>query len=175
MAGNDACGVFAYCRSERVMNRPANVAPQVPVGYCEGDTCARSGCLGTIEMHPVKNCSCHISPPCSACTEPRNYCPECDWEESEESAQITINDYVVKVDRQSGIYQSWEPRPLDNTKIDWHSRSHSNASMIKEGVYPDSGDVTADRETVRKAVDGTFGGRFEYFGKGKFKFIAYTD
>jgi hypothetical protein len=30
-------------------------------------------------------------------------------------------------------------------------------------------------EDVRKEVDGTFGGRFEYFEDGKFKFIAYTD
>jgi hypothetical protein len=49
--------------------------------------------------------------------------------------------------------------------------------MIKEGVYPAS--VTTDE--LRKAIDGTFGGRFEYLtepkdGKpGAFKFIAYTD
>lgn len=47
--------------------------------------------------------------------------------------------------------------------------------MIKEGVYPESGDRAADMARVRKEVDGTFGGRFDYFGHGKFKFIAYTD
>lgn len=30
-------------------------------------------------------------------------------------------------------------------------------------------------EEVSKVVNGTFGGRFEYFSDGKFKFIAYTD
>jgi len=65
--------------------------------------------------------------------------------------------------------------PLDNTKVSWRDRPHTNFSMIKEGVYPQSGDAVADRAMVRKEVDGTFGGRFEYFGDGKFKFIAYTD
>lgn len=54
----------------------------------------------------------------------------------------------------------WEPRPLDATKVDWH-----------KGVYPEGTGI----EEVRKLVDGTFGGRFEHFGGGKFKFIAYTD
>lgn len=65
--------------------------------------------------------------------------------------------------------------PLDDTKVSWRNRSHSSCSMIKEGVYPQSGDPAADRAMVRKEVDGTFGGRFEHFGNGKFKFIAYTD
>lgn len=137
-------------------------------GYCEGDTCNRRGCAGVIDSHPAKDCSCHLSAPCSACTSPRNFCPECDWQESEE--QI-INDYVVQVDQKSGVFKSWEPRPLDPTKIDWRSRSHSNSSMIKEGVYP----PTATRADVEKVVQGTFGGRFEKFGDGRFKYIAYTD
>lgn len=137
-------------------------------GYSEGETCGRKGCAGKIELHPVENCSCHIAPPCSACTAPRNFCRECGWEES---AEEIINDYVVQVDRKTGAYKSWEPRPLDSTKIDWRSMSHSHASMIKEGVYP----PTATRKEVEDAVRGTFGGRFEHFGNGKFKYIAYTD
>lgn len=43
--------------------------------------------------------------------------------------------------------------------------------MIKEGVYPDGTTI----QEVRKVVDGTFGGGFESFRNGKFKFIAYTD
>ena len=64
-----------------------------------------------------------------------------------------------------------KPRPLDNTRVDYRNKMHSNSSMIKEGVYPAG--MTA--EEVRKVVNGTFGGRFEQFGDGKFKFIAYTD
>lgn len=43
--------------------------------------------------------------------------------------------------------------------------------MIKEGVYPEH----LTRQEVEKEVKGTFGGRFEHFGNGKFKYIAYTD
>jgi len=52
----------------------------VEFGLYEGDVCNRNSCKGVIEEHPVENCSCHINPPCSACTEPREYCPECGWE-----------------------------------------------------------------------------------------------
>ena len=54
------------------------------VGYCEGDVCGRDGCEGILEQHPVENCSCHINPPCSQCTTPREFCPVCDWDASEE-------------------------------------------------------------------------------------------
>ena len=43
--------------------------------------------------------------------------------------------------------------------------------MIKEGVYPEG----MTKEQVREKVKGSFGGRFESFGNGKFKYIAYTD
>jgi len=43
--------------------------------------------------------------------------------------------------------------------------------MIKRGVYPEG---TTQAE-VRAKVDGTFGGRFNYFRNGKFEFVAYTD
>jgi hypothetical protein len=82
-----------------------------------------------------------------------------------------INDFVCNVDVRTGKIWESKPRPLDATKVDWHSKGHTNSSMIKEGVYPAG---TAQAE-VRKLVDGTFGGRFEQFGGGKFKFIAYTD
>lgn len=144
-------------------------------GWAEGDVCGRAGCAGIIETHPAENCSCHISPPCFACTAPRNFCPECGWEEADEPREYILNDYVVKEDQKTGVFLDWKPRPLDPTRIDYRSLPHSSCSMIKEGVYPPSGDDAADRERVRQEVDGTFGGRFEYFGGGKFKFIAYTD
>lgn len=50
------------------------------LGQEEGETCNRDGCTGTIEVADVENCSCHISPPCGACTDPREFCPRCDWQ-----------------------------------------------------------------------------------------------
>ena len=44
----------------------------------EGDSCNQPGCNGIMEFHfPVKGCSCHISPPCSACMEHPLTCSEC--------------------------------------------------------------------------------------------------
>lgn len=147
-------------------------------GFCEGDTCGRDGCTGTIQMRPSDNCSCHISPPCSACTAPRCYCDECDWDEVDEPEPEVKPKTHEQKDYWAAYYKEQQriyDLPLDNTKVSWRSRSHSSCSMIKEGVYPQSGDIATDRKMVRKEVDGTFGGRFEYFGNGKFKFIAYTD
>jgi hypothetical protein len=135
-------------------------------GYLEGDTCGREGCSGVIVTDPVRNCSCHLYAPCSQCTEDRNRCPECEWQGKDE---VIVNDY--RCHEVNGVLKSWEPRPLDPTKIDWRSASHTHFSMIKEGVYP----PTATMSDVLEKVKGTFGGRFEYFHNGKFKYIAYTD
>ena len=51
------------------------------VGYVDGETCNRDGCAGIIDTHPSENCACHLYAPCSSCTGPRNFCPECDWSE----------------------------------------------------------------------------------------------
>lgn len=137
-------------------------------GYTKGDICLRSGCKGVVKEHSVDGCSCHISAPCRACTSPRCYCEECGWEESEDEV---INDYVVSVNKATGTYRSFELRPLDPTKLDYHRKPHTNSTMIKEGVYPEG----MTRQEVERKVVGTFGGRFAYFGNGKFKYIAYTD
>lgn len=137
-------------------------------GYCEGDTCNRKGCQGYIETHPVVGCSCHINPPCSACTSPRNYCAACGWEEKNEER---VNGFAIQVDPETRDYKSWEPIPLDPTKIDYRVLAHTGASQICEGVYPD-GTTMAQ---VLECVKGTFGGRFENFGNNRFKYIAYTD
>ena len=62
-------------------------------------------------------------------------------------------------------------RKLDATRIDFHSLSHSGSSMLKRGVYPEG----KTQQQVEEKVRGTFGGRFQSFGGGKFEYIAYTD
>lgn len=143
-------------------------------GFCEGDTCERDGCAGVIAMHRPENCSCHINPPCSACTAPRGYCPECDWQEADEpepepapQSQESKDYWAAWAKEQERI----RSLPLDNTKVNWRDKPHTHFSMIKEGVYPDG----MTRAQVEEEVKGTFGGRFEQFGGGKFTYIAYTD
>lgn len=138
------------------------------MGFCEGDICNRRGCKGVIGTHPAENCSCHINPPCSACTAPRGFCPVCGWEECDD---VVVNDFVVNVDRKTDTYRTWTPRPLDSSKIDWTSHGHTHSTMIKRGVYPE-GTTKAEVEAV---VKGTFGGRFKSFGNGNFEYVAYTD
>jgi len=54
-------------------------------GYLEGEVCRRDGCSGVIKRSSSDlSCSCHIAPPCPACIEEREFCPECDWDIGEE-------------------------------------------------------------------------------------------
>lgn len=144
------------------------------LGFEEGSRCNRDGCDGHIRIRASDNCSCHISPPCFSCMAPRGYCDECDWEEVNEP----MPEAKPMSQAEKDVWAAWAKEqerlarlPLDNTKVSWRSKSHSSCSMVKEGVYPTG--TTA--EEVRKHVDGTFGGRFEHFGNGRFRFIAYTD
>lgn len=142
----------------------------------EGAVCWRNGCQGVIALDPVEGCSCHISPPCSQCTEPREFCGVCGWHASEEDEHL--NGFVITHDKTKpkvGGYPmiaKWERRPLDPRKIDYHLISTgSGCTQIAEGVYPEG----TTSEEVRAVVDGTFGGRFDSFGNGKFRFTRYTD
>jgi hypothetical protein len=53
--------------------------PKLPVGDDEGQTCNRDGCDGSLEYESPENCTCHVNPPCSACTDVSIYCPKCGW------------------------------------------------------------------------------------------------
>lgn len=147
------------------------------IGYGEGDTCAREGCCGVIDMHRSDNCSCHLSAPCGSCTAPRNFCPECDWEEANDPAPEPAPPTAAEQAAWKAARDTWKPRTLadlDGSKIDWiHVPSNSTCSMVKEGRCPPG--TSADE--VRKVVDGTFGGSFNSFDaeRGYFKFTAYTD
>jgi hypothetical protein len=136
-------------------------------GTDEGEICWRNGCQGVIAVEPVENCSCHINPPCSACTTPREYCPECDWQAKDEDCR----DYAIRIDIATGSVNWGKPRPLDPRKIDYRILPHTTSSQICEGVYPEG--TTQDEVLAR--VRGTFGGRMEHFANGKFRYIAYTD
>lgn len=130
----------------------------------EGDRCPTGNCDGKLEYPPVENCSCHISPPCAACTNNALTCNECGWtEEAPDQKYIPVAPGIAMLE--------YKPRPLDSTKIDYRHKMHSHISMLVEGVYPDG----TTREELRKVVAGTFGGTFVEFGNGRFKFIAYTD
>lgn len=156
------------------------MSAEINFGVVEGEACGRNGCAGTIDAHPVENCSCHINPPCRACVTNRKYCSACGWSAEEEDRSFYLNGFrcvsVNEADASLGPFSpkpliSWERRPLDPTKIDYHVDHHTYSSQVCEGVYPDG----TSREEVIARVKGTFGGRFEHFGGGRFKYIAYTE
>jgi hypothetical protein len=45
----------------------------------EGDPCP-SCCQGVMEYQTDGDCSCHINPPCSSCTDSVLRCSQCDYE-----------------------------------------------------------------------------------------------
>ena len=147
------------------------------LGNEPGDVCWRNGCQGVISQHPHPGCSCHIKPPCSGCTEPREYCPECGWE-----AQDDLDYRPVLAAPGLSIMERHKPRPLDPRKIDYRILGHSSCSQLIEGVCP----LGTEQSDVIDRVKGTFGGRMERFAdrivKGEpasshieFRFIAYTE
>ena len=135
------------------------------LGYFEeGDKCPETNCKGIVDYPPVENCSCHISPPCSKCTDNPLTCTICGWEEEAPAYK--------EIPVAPGLsMREYKPRPLDKSKIDYRAKMHTHFSMIKEGVYPEG----TTRAEVEEVVKGTFGGRFEKFGGGKFEYVAYTD
>jgi hypothetical protein len=139
--------------------------------YEEGDKCPQEGCSGVLDWYddPDISCSCHICAPCSKCTDSRLCCTEC----GEEVEDLEEDKWDTPQGKSAvSFLKEWmKPKELDNSKIDYYSRSHTHFSMIKEGVYPKG----TTQEEVYKEVAGSFGGRFESFSEGKFKFIAYTD
>jgi hypothetical protein len=58
--------------------------PAPPIGFEYGDVCGRDGCTGVLETKRVRDCYCHISPPCSACVEAPLVCEECGWGERDD-------------------------------------------------------------------------------------------
>ncbi len=149
------------------MDNEAKTSERLELGYAEGDACNRNGCAGVIDTHPSENCSCHISAPCWSCASLRNFCPECDWQEKDDPLVImevtTIHVFSGGLERTKRI--------LDSTKIDWRVEMHSSSSQLCIGVYPEG---TSSAEVEAK-VKGTFGGRFNKFGNGRFEYVAYTD
>lgn len=153
---------------------------------CEaGEVCGRDGCEGVIEEHDSDTgCSCHISPPCSHCATPREFCPEREWDaleemEAEEHARWQAE--MAKTPEQKAAERRyWElvrikqmVKIFDPKKINSRIIPHTHFTQIVEGWFPSH----MSREDVRKHANGTFGGRFESFSEESqtFRFIAYTD
>lgn len=47
-------------------------------GNDEGDPCGVDACTGTLQFELPEDCTCHISPPCSACVDSPLRCTTCE-------------------------------------------------------------------------------------------------
>lgn len=153
------------------------------IGYEKGDVCGREGCAGIIDQHPTdKCCSCHINPPCSYCTDSREYCPECGWEGSEEQyngygntspAQIAAYKKSAEefTEKRESFYRKFKGKE-EVTELEMRNEPHTHFTQKIVGIFPKG---TQTKETVLPEVKGSFGGRFLFFGETSFEYIAYTD
>lgn len=145
-------------------------------GLCEGDTCGRDGCEGTIiKDTESEGCSCHISAPCSYC-HCEVQCDECNYaSRDEEKPEFKLASPSKWMDDFYKQKLTFDRKLKDSTyefeKVEWKHESHSNSSMKKIGGYPRG----MDRGALIKELNGTFGGRFESLSENRFVFIAYTD
>jgi len=65
----------------------------------EGSKCPVQGCSGVLRFRPVKDCSCHIRPPCSHCADNPPCCPVCEWTSGDpiEPVDPEPKHYVLRV------------------------------------------------------------------------------
>jgi hypothetical protein len=69
-----------------------------------------------------------------------------------------------------------EPPPMKPGEWGFKIKGHSSSSQIVEGCCPfDCTRETLIVELKSRGLDGTFGGRIEQCGSGRFRYIAYTD
>ena len=67
----------------------------------EGSDCPCSGCSGEMKESPPIGCSCHINPPCSACTDAGYECDTCGFETSPYEDEVYEPPIIAKRDRSS--------------------------------------------------------------------------
>lgn len=69
-----------------------------------------------------------------------------------------------------------EPTPMKPGEWGFRIKGHSSCSQIIEGCCPF--DCTREillQKLASEGLGGTFGGRVEQIGGGRFRYIAYTD
>lgn len=141
----------------------------------EGDACPE--CEGTLQYPPVRDCSCHINPPCHACTSIRLTCEDCGWEEPEPEPLPPPTQ--AERDRWAKYMADWEAArkrghilPGGGRIFDISYDGSSGSTMEFRGRY--EGNVTA-KEIFDHLGDGTFGHRGPALMNGRFTYTKITD
>ncbi len=137
----------------------------------EEDAICPLDCGGRLQYQREGGCSCHISPPCSSCTDALLTCNSCGWQEErtyEPPSNVKYEPWVYK-------------RPdtdLGNGKriFDYDYDGSSGSTMAYKGRY--EGNVTT-KDILEYFGSGTFGHRGPYLlgneNGGSFTFTKITD
>ena len=120
----------------------------------EEDAACPEKCGGKLQYKHEGGCSCHISPPCSSCTDALLTCNCCGWEEErhyEPPSNIKYEPWVYKK----------PSADLGNGKriFDYDYDSSSGSTMEWKGKY--EGPVTAD-DIFKHFGTGSWGHRGPY-------------
>lgn len=105
----------------------------------EGDQCPDPACSGTMQFRPVENCSCHISPPCFACTTNPLVCSEC----GEEASQFSDADLYVSDACLSDTHTSLN-ETLGSYLYSWgsHAGFEPDCALYEDSSYSSFGSTT---------------------------------
>jgi len=136
----------------------------------EGDQCPECR-AGNMSFPPVENCSCHIAPPCHACTNRLLTCNTCGWEFEPPKPKASWRSVAP------GIFASHIHRPskdLGNGKriFDYSYDSSSGSTMHYTGRC--TPEVTP-QDILDYFESGTFGHRGPTISNGRFSFTKITD
>jgi hypothetical protein len=138
----------------------------------DGDACPEAGCAGALHPHRIGDCSCHINPPCSACTDAVLTCDVCGWEQPEEprSPPAPVSAAATAWWKQP---RTWSKDLGDGKRlIDVDYDSRSGSTMVYSGRY--EGPVTP-ADIIAALGDGTFGHRGPTLLNGRFTYTKITD
>ena len=137
----------------------------------EGGNCPEN-CGGALHYPSVKNCRCHISPPCSACTDGVLTCNECGWEDERPASPPSPVTAPPLRQLERPIYDLGDGKRLAECTYD----GRSGSTMVWTGRY--EGPVTP-KDILDHFGTGTFGHRGpSLFGDsrgGRFTFTKITD
>lgn len=131
---------------------------------------------GTMAIPPTKNCSCHINPPCGACTEKLLTCDSCGWEFEPEPppapTQSQVNSWAKYMEDMEAARQRGHAFSHGGRVFNIRYDSSSGSTMVFSGQY--EGPVTA-KDIFDHIGDGTFGHRGPSLSNGRFTYTKITD
>lgn len=136
----------------------------------EGDKCPECH-TGNMHFPKVENCSCHVNPPCSACTSNKLTCDDCGWEFDPPAPETS---YRIAAPGLTEVYTRNPSVELGGGKriFDFDYNGASGSTMEINGRC--TPEVT-EADILKYFSSGTFGHRGPVIHGGRFFFTKITD